>query len=100
MKKARNLHDLSEITGCSTTSISMTLNGKGDEYGIAKKTQQKIIAAAANHQYNKRSAAVLGKTKYEEMKAAIKKALTITDLWFADCKPVREIKEEFERLVK
>lgn len=45
------LEDLSKKLGYSKTLISMVLNGKGDKYGISKKTQQIVLDAMSKLDY-------------------------------------------------
>src|SRR5436305_14998876 len=44
----RKLHlaDISKYVGYSKTLCSMVLNGKGNKYGISKKTQEEVLEAA------------------------------------------------------
>ena len=49
--KRLQLEDLAIQLGYSKTLISMVLNGKGDQYGISKKTQAVVIGAAADLNY-------------------------------------------------
>jgi LacI family transcriptional regulator len=50
MKKLQ-LEDLSKKLGYSKTLISMVLNGKGNKYGISKKTQATVLDAIAKLNY-------------------------------------------------
>lgn len=50
MKKLQ-LEDLSKQLGYSKTLISMVLNGKGNQYGISKKTQAAVLDAVAQLDY-------------------------------------------------
>src|SRR6185369_3798139 len=50
MKKLQ-LEDLSKQLGYSKTLISMVLNGKGNQYGISKKTQALVLDAIAKLNY-------------------------------------------------
>jgi len=45
------LEDLAKKLGYSKTLISMVLNGKGDQYGISKKTQQVVLDAMSKLDY-------------------------------------------------
>lgn len=49
--KRLQLEDLSKQLGYSKTLISMVLNGKGDQYGISKKTQALVLDAVAKLDY-------------------------------------------------
>ncbi|MEI8136642.1 MAG: LacI family DNA-binding transcriptional regulator [Bacteroidota bacterium] len=49
--KRLQLQDLSEQLGFSKTLISMVLNGKGNQYGISKKTQAEVLDAVAKLDY-------------------------------------------------
>src|SRR6185369_7927996 len=51
MKKLQ-LEDLSKQLGYSKTLISMVLNGKGNQYGISKKTQATVLDAIAKLNYS------------------------------------------------
>ena len=46
------LEDLSKKLGYSKTLISMVLNGKGNQYGISKKTQATVLDAIAKLNYS------------------------------------------------
>ncbi|MBL7930985.1 MAG: LacI family DNA-binding transcriptional regulator [Bacteroidia bacterium] len=46
------LEDLSKKLGYSKTLISMVLNGKGNQYGISKKTQAAVLDAIAKLDYS------------------------------------------------
>src|SRR5688572_28111355 len=46
------LEDLSQKLGFSKTLISMVLNGKGNQYGISKKTQATVLDAIAKLNYS------------------------------------------------
>src|SRR5688572_20519955 len=46
------LEDLSKKLGFSKTLISMVLNGKGNQYGISKKTQATVLDAIAKLNYS------------------------------------------------
>jgi len=48
--KKVSLNDIAEKLGVSKTLVSMVLNGKGDENGISKSTQEKVIQLA--HELN------------------------------------------------
>lgn len=50
MKKLQ-LEDLAKQLGYSKTLISMVLNGKGDQYGISKKTQAAVLNAVSDLDY-------------------------------------------------
>lgn len=47
-----SLHDLSKSLNISKGTISLVLNGKGDEKCVSKETQEKIIEFAKEHHYN------------------------------------------------
>jgi LacI family transcriptional regulator len=49
--KRLQLEDISKQLGYSKTLISMVLNGKGDQYGISKKTQAAVLKAVAELDY-------------------------------------------------
>lgn len=49
--KRLQLEDLSKQLGYSKTLISMVLNGKGNQYGISKKTQAAVLDAVAQLDY-------------------------------------------------
>ena len=49
--KRLQLEDLSKQLGFSKTLISMVLNGKGNQYGISKKTQAEVLDAVAKLDY-------------------------------------------------
>ncbi len=49
--KRLQLEDLSQQLGYSKTLISMVLNGKGNQYGISKKTQASVLDAVAQLDY-------------------------------------------------
>lgn len=49
--KRLQLEDLSQQLGYSKTLISMVLNGKGNQYGISKKTQAAVLDAVAKLDY-------------------------------------------------
>ena len=46
-----SLRDISEKTGVSITTVSRVLNGKGDEFGISKDTQERIYLSAKELSY-------------------------------------------------
>ncbi len=50
--KRLQLEDLSRELGYSKTLISMVLNGKGNQYGISKKTQAAVLDAVAKMDYS------------------------------------------------
>lgn len=50
MKKTL-LEDIARELNVSKTLVSMVINGKGDTYGISKKTQEKVLSKAAELQY-------------------------------------------------
>jgi len=50
--KRLQLEDLSRELGYSKTLISMVLNGKGNQYGISKKTQAAVLDAVAQMDYS------------------------------------------------
>jgi LacI family transcriptional regulator len=45
------LEDIAKQLNVSKTLVSMVINGKGDSYGISKKTQEKVLNKAAEMQY-------------------------------------------------
>lgn len=45
------LEDIARELNVSKTLVSMVINGKGDAYGISKKTQEKVLNKAAELQY-------------------------------------------------
>lgn len=45
------LEDIANELNVSKTLVSMVINGKGDAYGISKKTQEKVLAKAGEMQY-------------------------------------------------
>ncbi|MGQ9847201.1 MAG: LacI family DNA-binding transcriptional regulator [Bacteroidales bacterium] len=49
--KKVSLSDIAEKLGVSKTLVSMVLNGKGDENGISKSTQEKVIQLAQEVNY-------------------------------------------------
>lgn len=49
--KKVSLGDIAEKLGVSKTLVSMVLNGKGDENGISKSTQEKVIQLAQEMNY-------------------------------------------------
>jgi LacI family transcriptional regulator len=49
--KRLQLEDLAKQLGYSKTLISMVLNGKGDQYGISKKTQSLVLEEVAKLDY-------------------------------------------------
>lgn len=49
--KRLQLEDLSKQLGYSKTLISMVLNGKGNQYGISKKTQTAVLEAVSQLDY-------------------------------------------------
>lgn len=51
MKKTTTIKDISEKTGLSTSTVSRVLNGKSDQYRIAKKSQQLIESTAQELNY-------------------------------------------------
>lgn len=50
MKKTL-LEDIAKELNVSKTLVSMVINGKGDAYGISKKTQEKVLAKANEMEY-------------------------------------------------
>ena len=50
MKKA-SLADVAKSLGVSKTLVSLVLNNRGDENGISKETQKKVIAKARELNY-------------------------------------------------
>ena len=50
MKKTL-LEDIAKTLNVSKTLVSMVINGKADVYGISKKTQEKVLAKAAELEY-------------------------------------------------
>ena len=51
MMQKININDIAKITGFSTTTVSRVLNGKAEQYRIAKKTQKEIESAAKKMNY-------------------------------------------------
>lgn len=49
--KRLQLEDISKQLGYSKTLISMVLNGKGNQYGISKKTQEAVLKAVGELDY-------------------------------------------------
>lgn len=45
------LEDIAKELNVSKTLVSMVINGKGDTYGISKKTQEKVLAKAGEMKY-------------------------------------------------
>lgn len=45
------LEDIAKELNVSKTLVSMVINGKGDAYGISKKTQEKVLSKAGEMQY-------------------------------------------------
>jgi LacI family transcriptional regulator len=45
------LEDIAKELNVSKTLVSMVINGKGDAYGISKKTQEKVLAKASEMEY-------------------------------------------------
>lgn len=45
------LEDIAKELNVSKTLVSMVINGKGDAYGISKKTQEKVLAKAGEMEY-------------------------------------------------
>lgn len=45
------LEDIARELNVSKTLVSMVINGKGDSYGISKKTQEKVLSKAGEMQY-------------------------------------------------
>jgi len=45
------LEDIAKELNVSKTLVSMVINGKGDTYGISKKTQEKVLAKAGEMEY-------------------------------------------------
>lgn len=45
------LEDIATELNVSKTLVSMVINGKGDAYGISKKTQERVLAKAGEMQY-------------------------------------------------
>ncbi len=45
------LEDIANELNVSKTLVSMVINGKGDAYGISKKTQERVLAKAGEMQY-------------------------------------------------
>ncbi|MGM0503258.1 MAG: LacI family DNA-binding transcriptional regulator, partial [Bacteroidota bacterium] len=47
MQKNRlSIDDIAKSLGVSKTLVSLVINGKAEEYGIAKETRQRVIAKA------------------------------------------------------
>lgn len=51
MKKRVNSYEVARTAGVSRTVVSLVINGKADRYGIAKKTQEKVMAAVRDTGY-------------------------------------------------
>lgn len=49
------LSDMANILGLSKTLVSMVINGKGDNYGISKKTQEKVLKLSKELNYSPNS---------------------------------------------
>lgn len=49
--KRFSINDLAEKLKVSKTLVSLVLNGKGDEYGISKETQQRVLKTAKKLNY-------------------------------------------------
>ncbi len=47
-----SLQDISKSLNISKGTISLVLNGRGDEKRVSKETQEKIIKFAKDHNYN------------------------------------------------
>ncbi len=50
--KKISLQDISKSLNISKGTISLVLNGRGDEKRVSKETQEKIIKFAKDHNYN------------------------------------------------
>jgi LacI family transcriptional regulator len=46
------LEDIANELNVSKTLVSMVINGKGNDYGISKKTQEKVLAKASEMEYS------------------------------------------------
>jgi LacI family sucrose operon transcriptional repressor len=44
MAESKTITEIAELAGVSKTAVSMVINGRGAEYRISKKTQEKILA--------------------------------------------------------
>ncbi len=49
--KKVSINDIAEMLGVSKTLVSIVLNGKGDQLGISKNTQEKVIKLAQELNY-------------------------------------------------
>ncbi len=55
-----NLSDIAKLAGVSKATVSSVLNGKAEKYRISKKTQERVLAIAEQHNYQpNQSAATL-----------------------------------------
>ncbi len=55
--KRLTIADIAQLTGVSKTTVSMVLNGRGDNFRIKPETQEKILAIAKKHHYKANSVA-------------------------------------------
>ncbi len=45
------IDDIASFSGVSRTTASMVLNGRGDQYRIARTTQERVLAVASEHRF-------------------------------------------------
>jgi len=50
-KKRMTISQLAKLAGVSTTTASLVLNGRAEQYRIAEETQRKILAVAEEHNF-------------------------------------------------
>ena len=55
--KRLTIADIAELTGVSKTTVSMVLNGRGNNFRIKPETQEKILAIAKQYHYKANSVA-------------------------------------------
>ncbi|MFC0308822.1 LacI family DNA-binding transcriptional regulator [Gallibacterium trehalosifermentans] len=55
--KRLTITDIAQLTGVSKTTVSMVLNGRGNNFRIKPETQEKILAIAKKHHYKANSVA-------------------------------------------
>ena len=91
MKKI-SLKDIAREAGYSITTVSMVLNGQGDAYNIAEKTQEKIHAIARKLNYRPNPHARNLRTKRSNIVGLM--VPTLTNRFFS------ELAETFERLAR
>jgi len=79
--KQITLHDISKSLNISKGTISLVLNGRGDEKRVSKATQDKIIKFAKDHNYNpNRLARALSRGKSDTIGLIVP---NISDVFFA-----------------